>query len=256
MNWCKIVIRIGWEIFDQLMLAGGALPVETACALPNGSLEGISGHLKGVLKSHWKEKNASFCLRQIRKNLKELCRNSNLQFLIWYLREIMFFSKIFVEIWIYTNQWEKLAISTERLSVNKMSFLSRVSLNFVENSIVCAKFGSTHKFTSCPRKWWRLLAGGATCSTSFTPELISNTKHQLMACGWIQAGHWSPSWPQVNSSVHWIGPRVHSLPVTRLGLGQSGLSLGHPRPQPWPPWAWAWAYPGCLARQPQSFTSR
>jgi len=34
----------------------------------------------------------------------------------------------------------KLPISTERRSVNKMSFLCAVSLNFVKSSIVCAKF--------------------------------------------------------------------------------------------------------------------
>jgi len=170
MNWCKSVIRIGWEIFDQLMLAGGALPVETACALPNGSLEGISGHLKGVLIHLKEEKQQHFvCLSIVksRENLKEHCCHLNLQFLIWYLGEIKFFSKIFVESWIYLHSSQingsKLAISTERRSVNKMSFLSGVSLNFVENSIVCAKFGSIHKFTSCPRNWLGLLPGSGDC---------------------------------------------------------------------------------------------
>ena len=52
-------------------------------------------------------------------------------------------SKIFVESWIHLHSLQinrsKLSISTERRFVNKMSFLSGVSLNFVENSIVCAK---------------------------------------------------------------------------------------------------------------------
>ena len=109
----------------------------------------------------------------------------------------------------------KLAISTERRSVNKMSFLSGVSLNFVENSIVCAKFGSTHKFTSCP-------LARLTCPISFKPE-------QYLA----QTSAYSPSWPQ----VHWIGPRVHSLPVNGLSFGHPGLNQGHPRPEPWSPWA-------------------
>jgi hypothetical protein len=42
------------------MLADDFLPVETAaCTLPCGSLEGISGHLKGVLK-RLKRKESNF----------------------------------------------------------------------------------------------------------------------------------------------------------------------------------------------------
>ena len=154
-------------VVKHLMVADIVLPVNTACTLPHGSLEGISGHLKGVL-IHWKENQLFVCVSvKSREKLKEHCCHSNLQFLIWYLGEIKFFSKIFVESWIYLHSSQingsKLAISTERRSVNKMSFLSGVSLNFVENSIVCAKFGSIHKFTSCPRNWLRLLPGSGDC---------------------------------------------------------------------------------------------
>jgi len=44
-------------------LADDALPVETACALPYGSLEGIIGHLKGVLK-RLKKKQPLFVANQ------------------------------------------------------------------------------------------------------------------------------------------------------------------------------------------------
>ena len=169
MSWRKIVIRIRWTFWLSNIWCWPILSclLNTACTLPHGSLEGISGHLKGVL-IHWKENQLFVCVSvKSRENLKEHCCHSNLQFLIWYLGEIKFFSKIFVESWIYLHSSQingsKLAISTERRSVNKMSFLSGVSLNFVENSIVCAKFGSIHKFTSCPRNWLGLLPGSGDC---------------------------------------------------------------------------------------------
>lgn len=151
MNWCKIVI--GWEICDQLMLADDVLPVETACALPYGSLEGISGHLKGVLK-RLKRKQSFVCIKS-RGNLKEHCCHSNLQFLIWYLREIKFFSKIFVESWIYTNQWEKIGDFNRKTFCQQDEFSKR---SFTE---LCWKFNSLCKVWIDPRvhKWLRLLPG-------------------------------------------------------------------------------------------------
>jgi hypothetical protein len=47
------------------MLANDILPVETACALPYGSLEGISGHLKGVLKKRLKRKESNLLFASI-----------------------------------------------------------------------------------------------------------------------------------------------------------------------------------------------
>ena len=175
-----------------------------------------------------KNTNIFWCCLQVsmvksRENLKEHCCHSNLQFLILYLGEIKFFSKIFVQSWIYLHSSQingsKLAISTERRSVNKMSFLSGVSLNFVENSIVCAKFGSgstssqvvlANGWDSCQAVATQVQTDEARTGLEWRPashlnwdQFIYQLKHELMvAWGWLWAAHWSRGWPEVNSSVH------------------------------------------------------
>ena len=107
-----------------------------------------------------------------RGNMKEHCCHSNLQFLICYLGEIMFFSKIFDESWIYLhppqiNKWDQIADFNRKTFCQQDEFSKRsfTELCWKFNSL--CKVGSIHKFTSSPRKWLRLLPGSGAARSKW-----------------------------------------------------------------------------------------
>ena len=166
--------------YEKLSDAGGSRCLSLLKQLARFLVEAFKASVvrwKGFWFSSEKKKSTLLLLFvgesiKSRGNMKEHCCHSNLQFLICYLGEIMFFSKIFDESWIYLhspqiNKWDQIADFNRKTFCQQDEFSKRsfTELCWKFNSL--CKVGSIHKFTSSPRKWLRLLPGSGAARSKW-----------------------------------------------------------------------------------------